>query len=186
MIRLGLRLSLGSGRDAGLRVFAVAAAVALGVGLLLVALAGVNGLHAQAERGAWLDTASSSAALCSGPGCPRRLVHSSLPALWWLYSVDQFGTQAIDRVDVAATATGAPVPPGIPRLPVPGTYYVSPALSKLMSSVPVAQLRDRFPGRQAGVIGQAALPSPASLIVVVSYTSSQLSRAPGSTEVRTI
>ena len=56
MIRLGLRLTLGSGREAALRVLAVAAAVALGVGLLLVALAGVNGLHAQTDRGAWLDT----------------------------------------------------------------------------------------------------------------------------------
>ena len=60
MIRLGLRLTLGSGREAALRVLVVAAAVALGVGLLLGALAGVNGLHAQTGRGAWLDTSAQT------------------------------------------------------------------------------------------------------------------------------
>ena len=40
VIRLGLRLTLGSGREAALRVLVTAAAVALGVGLLLAALAG--------------------------------------------------------------------------------------------------------------------------------------------------
>ena len=60
MIRLGLRLTLGSGREAALRVLVTAAAVALGVGLLLAALAGVNGLHAQTDRGAWLDTSAQA------------------------------------------------------------------------------------------------------------------------------
>jgi len=56
VIRLGLRLTLGSGREAALRVLVTAVAVALGVGMLLACLAGVNGLHAQTDRGAWLDT----------------------------------------------------------------------------------------------------------------------------------
>ena len=43
MIRLGLRLTLGSGREAALRVLVTAAAVALGVGLLLASLAGATG-----------------------------------------------------------------------------------------------------------------------------------------------
>ena len=60
VIRLGLRLTLGSGREAALRVLVTAAAVALGVGLLLAALAGVNGLHAQTDRGAWLDTSAQA------------------------------------------------------------------------------------------------------------------------------
>ena len=58
MIRLGLRLTIGSGREAALRVLVTSSAVALGVGLLLACLAGSNGLHAQTERGAWLDTAA--------------------------------------------------------------------------------------------------------------------------------
>jgi hypothetical protein len=175
VIRLGLRLTLGSGREAALRVLVTAAAVALGVGLLLAALAGVNGLHAQTDRGAWLDTSAQA----SPP-------ISASDRLWWLSSTDQFGNQAIDRVDVAATGPSAPVPPGLFHLPGPGEYYASPALTALLNSEPANELRDRYPGRQVGTIGAAALPSPNSLIIVVGHTVSQLSQVPGAVEVGAI
>ena len=178
MIRLGLRLTLGSGREAALRVVVTAAAVALGVGLLLVALAGVNGLRAQTDRGAWLDTSAQTP--------PSRSGSSTSDPLWWLLSVDQFGNQEIDRVDVAATGPSAPIPPGIPHLPGPGEFYASPALTKLLRSVPASELGDRFPGRQIGTIGASALPSPNSLIIVVGDDHRQLWRAPGAVEVRGI
>ena len=174
MIRLGLRLTLGSGREAALRVLVTAAAVALGVGLLLAALAGVNGLHAQTDRGAWLDTSAQASPPTSAAG------------LWWLSSTDQFGNQAIDRVDVAAAGPDAPVPPGIVHLPGPGEYYASPALTTLLQSEPANELRDRYPGRQIGIIGAAALPSPNSLIIVIGHTAHQLSQVPGAVEVGAI
>jgi ABC-type antimicrobial peptide transport system permease subunit len=175
MIRLGLRLTLGSGRDAALRVLVTAAAVALGVGLLLAALAGVNGLHAQTDRGAWLDTAAQASRATS-----------TSDRLWWLSSIDQFGTQAIDQVDVAAAGPKAPVPPGIPHLPGPGEYYASPALTALLASEPANELRDRYPGHQIGTIGAGALPSPNSLIIVIGHTAHQLSQVPGVVEVGAI
>ena len=175
MIRLGLRLTLGSGRDAALRVLVTAAAVALGVGLLLAALAGVNGLHAQTDRGAWLDTSAQASPPTSTSG-----------RLWWLSSTDQFGNQAIDRIDVAATGPNAPVPPGLPHLPGPGDYFASPALTTLLRSEPANELRDRFPGRQIGTIGAAALPSLNSLVIVVGHTARQLSQAPGAVGVGAI
>jgi len=178
VIRLGLRLTLGSGREAALRVLVTAAAVALGVGLLLSALAGVNGLHAQTDRGAWLDT--SAQASPSTPGTPTS------DRLWWLSSTDEFGNQAIDRIDVAAAGPDAPVPPGIPHLPGPGHYYASPALTTLLKSEPANELRDRFPGRRIGTIGAAALPSPNSLIIVIGHIARQLSQAPGAVEVGAI
>ena len=117
MIRLGLRLTLGSGRDAAVRVPVTAAAVALGVGLLLAALAGVNGLNAQTDRGAWLDTAA------------RR--HDDLDIGPAVVAVEHRSVRHPgDRsVDVAAAGPNAPVPPGIPHLPGPGEYYASPALT---------------------------------------------------------
>jgi hypothetical protein len=175
MIRLGLRLTLQSGREPLLRVLVTAAAVALGVGLLLAALAGVNGLHAQTGRGAWLDTSAQA----SRPT-------STSDRLWWLSSTDQFGNQAIDRIEVAATGPNAPVPPGLPRLPGPGDYFASPALTTLLRSEPANELRDRFPGRQIGTIGAAALPSPNSLIIVIGHTTRQLSQAPGAVQVGAI
>lgn len=177
MIRLGLRLTLGSGREAVLRVLVTATAVALGVGLLLVALAGVNGLHAETDRGAWLDAGVQAHA-----GRPT----SSAGRLWWLSGIDEFGNQAIDRIDVAAAGPNAPVPPGIAHLPGPGEYYASPALTKLLSSVPANELGDRYPGRRIGTIGAAGLPSPSSLIVVIGHTARQLSRTPGAVEVGVI
>lgn len=187
MIRLGVRLTLGSGREAALRVVVVAAAVAFGVGLLLSALAGMNGLQAQTDRGAWLDTPVQTVH-CGRPGCPTPSTSSTSGSdpLWWLSGLDQFGTQAIDRVDVAATGRASPVPPGLPRLPGPGEYYASPALTALMASLPANELRDRFPGREIGTIGAAGLPSPSSLIIVIGHTASQLSQAPGAGEVRSI
>ena len=175
MIRLGLRLSLNGGKEAMVRVFVTAAAVALGVGLLLAALAGGNGLNAQTDRGAWLDSAAQASPPTSTSG-----------GLWWLSSVDQFGSQAIDRVDVAAAGPKAPIPPGIAHLPGPGEYYVSPALTTLIASQPTNELGERFPGRQIGTIGAAALPSPNSLIIVIGHTTRQLSRAPGTVEVGAI
>ncbi len=175
MIRLGLRLTLGSGREAALRVLVTAVAVALGVGLLLAALAGVNGLHAQTDRGAWLDTSAQA----SPPT-------SASDRLWWLSSTDQFDNLAIDRIDLAATGPSAPVPPGLSHLPGPGEYYASPTLTALLSSEPANELRDRYPGRQVGTIGAAALPSPNSLIIVVGHTARQLSQVPGAVEVGAI
>jgi hypothetical protein len=175
MIRLGLRLTLGSGREAALRVLVTAAAVALGVGLLLASLAGVNGLHAQTDRGAWLDTSAQASRPTSTSG-----------RLWWMSGLDQFGNQAIDQVDVAAAGPDAPVPPGISHLPGPGEYVASPALTTLLRSEPANELRDRYPGHQIGTIGAAALPSPNSLIIVIGHTARQLSQAPGAVEVGAI
>jgi hypothetical protein len=175
VIRLGLRLTLGSGREAALRVLVTAAAVALGVGLLLASLAAVNGLHAQTDRGAWLDTAAQA--------LPP---NSASAPLWWLSSTDQFANQAIDRVDVGAVGPNAPVPPGLAHLPGPGEFYASPALTTLLKSEPANELRDRYPGHQVGTIGAAGLPSPNSLIIVVGLTARQLSQVPGAVKVAAI
>jgi hypothetical protein len=178
MIRLGLRLTLRGGHEALLRVLVTAAAVALGVGLLLAALAGGNGLNAQSDRGAWLDTSAQVSPSTSGTSTAGRL--------WWLSSTDQFANQAIDRVDVAPAGPNAPVPTGIAQLPGRGQYYASPALTTLLRSEPADELRDRYPGRQIGTIGTAALPSPNSLIIVIGYSARQLSQVAGAVEVGTI
>ena len=66
MIRLGLRLTLNGGKEAAVRLVITSAAVALGVGLLLIALAGMNAINAQNARSAWLNTGSA----CPGPAGP--------------------------------------------------------------------------------------------------------------------
>ncbi|MGO8959485.1 MAG: ABC transporter permease [Streptosporangiaceae bacterium] len=186
MIPLGLRLTMGGGKEAAVRLIVTTAAVALGVGLLLIALAGVNAINAQNARTAWLNTSVFGHGPPGGlPGAPPSSNQSRSP-LWWLFSADQFGNQTIYRVDVAATGPEPPVLPGIAHLPGPGQFYASPALTRLLDSTPADELSDRFPGRQAGTIGPSALPAPNSLIIVIGRTAAQLSGEPRAAQVTSI
>ncbi|HXL93485.1 MAG TPA: FtsX-like permease family protein [Streptosporangiaceae bacterium] len=171
MIRLGLRLTLSGGREAAVRLMLIAAAVALGAGLLLVTLAGVNGVNAQNGRYAWLQSAGTS---------------QSSTAIWWNLTKDDFDGQTIGRLDLAPASADPVLPPGITHLPAPGEYYASPALAALLRTTPADQLADRFPGHLAGTIGNAALPAPNTLLVLVGRTVAQVSHEPGAVKVSSI
>ncbi len=177
MIRLAIRLTLNGGREAVTRLVITAVAVALGVGLLLAALAASNAINAQSLRTGWINVTGRLQAAPAAPGPSSE---------WWLFTSDAYGGQEIDRIDVAALGPHAPVPPGIPRLPGPGQYYASPALAALLRSAPATELGDRYPGRQVGTIGPAALGSPGSLLIVIGRAPAELARAPGATRVTSI
>jgi ABC-type antimicrobial peptide transport system permease subunit len=175
MIRLGLRLALASGREAAVRLAVIAVAVTAGAGLLLAVLAGVNATHAQNARFGWLNTAVAPPA-----------ADATADPMWWSLSRDYFDGRTIGRVDVAALGPHSPVPPGIPRLPGPGEYFASPALSALLRTTPAAQLGDRYPGHEIGTTGAAALPSPDSLLIVVGRAPAEVSRLPLARQVTSI
>ncbi len=177
MISLGLRLVVNGGREAVTRLVILTIAVGLGVGLLLTAVAATNAAVTWNNRHAWFWTGTSSV-----PAGPT----AGLAPLWWHPNGDLFDGQTIDRFDVAANGASSPVPPGLPRDPAPGQYYASPALIALMRATPANQLADRYPGHLAGVIGDAALPSPNSLVIVVGRTPAQLARTRNSVQVTSI
>ena len=179
MIRLGLRLAVSGGREAVTRLVIVAIAVGIGVGLLLTAVSAVNAVNAQNDRYAWLDTGASNP---SQTGSGGRHGGPAAP-LWELITTDEFDGQTIYRADVAATGPASPAPPGISRNPGPGQYDISPALSALLRAAPAAELADRYPRHQAGLIGQAGLPSPDSLVIVVGHSAAQMAHLPGAAEV---
>ena len=174
MIRLGLRLTFSGGREAVIRLVILAAAVGLGTGLLLTALSGINAVNSQNVRYAWLNT---------GPAHEKP---NGRDPVWGMVTADGFDEQTITRVDVAATGPTSPVPPGLPKLPGPGQYYVSPALASLLKSIPGDELAARYPGHQIGLIGDPALPSPDSLIIIIGHAVAQLSRVKGAGEVWSI
>lgn len=180
MIRLGLRLTLSGGREAAARLAVIAAAVALGVGLLLSILAAVNATATQNSRNAWLNTGSGKGA------SSRSAATADTDPLWWLLRADHFRGETIARVDVAATGPDSPVPPGLSRLPGPGEYYASPALGKLLHSLPADELADRYPGHEAGTVGSAALPGPDSLVIVIGHRPDQLAKQHDATRVTSI
>ncbi|MFI5953864.1 FtsX-like permease family protein [Cryptosporangium sp. NPDC051539] len=171
MITLGLRLTLAGGKEAASRLAIIAAAVALGVGLLLATLAALHATDTQTGRYAWIFSGSATAQPAAGD------------PLWFSARSQLYDGQLIGRIDVAATGPGSPVPPGLPRLPAPGEYYASPALTALLRDVPAAELGDRFPGHRAGRIGRSALPGPDSLIVVVGLRPDQLAKDTQATRV---
>lgn len=177
MIPLGLRLVLSGGREAITRLIILAVAVGLGVGLLLAAVAATNAVSAWNNRHAWWYTGTTYAP--AGPA-------AGVDPLWWHPSSDTFDGQQINRFDVAATGASSPVPPGIIRDPAPGQYYASPALAALLRSTSADELADRYPGHLAGVIGDAGLPSPDSLVLIVGRTPAQLAATPDSAKVTSI
>lgn len=172
MIRLGLRLTLSSGREALTRLIATALAVAVGVTVLLAVLGDYHAFQAGAARQCWecTNAADLSNLSLSAPPADAEL---------WNYSEDYFKGQTIERLDVAALGDKAPTIPGLARMPGPGYYYASPAMAALLGSTPHDQLGDRFPGRQAGVLADAALTGPDELVIVVGYSPAQLAAIRG-------
>lgn len=168
MIRLGLQLTLHSGREAFTRLLLTTVAVALGVAVLLGVFAEFHAFQADANRSCWECT--------QGATVPKAL---GTRGELWNYSADFYHGQTIERLDLAALGPGAPVPPGISRQPGPGQYYASPALAALLRTVPRDELGDRFPGTMIGVMGNAALAGPDELAIYVGYQPSSLAAVPG-------
>ncbi|HEY3977704.1 MAG TPA: FtsX-like permease family protein [Streptosporangiaceae bacterium] len=179
MVRFGLRLTLRGGREGLVRLIVTAVAVAIGVAILLSVLADFNAFRTTNGRPCWECTAGApvTAAAQARPGAGAEL---------WNFGDDIYAGQTIERLSVAALGPGAPVPPGVSRLPGPGQYDASPALAALLRRVPRAELGDRFPGRLAKTIGERALSGPAELVIYVGRTPAQLAARPQTIRVTAI
>ncbi len=179
MIRLGLRLTLRSGREALVRLIATALSVAVGVTVLLAVLGDYHAFQLGAARPCWECThaADLSNLSLSAPPAGAEL---------WNYSEDYYHGRTIERLDVAALGDKAPVIPGLSRMPGPGQFAVSPAMAALMGSAPRDELADRFPGSRSAVLGDAALTGPDELVIVVGYTPAQLAAIHGTGAVDAI
>jgi len=177
MYRLGAQLTLRSGREPFVRLVVTAVAVAAGVAIMLCVLADFNAFKTTNNRPAWENTQGQ--ALTANYASATR-------AELWNYSNDVYQGQTIERLDVAVLGPGAPVPPGVSRLPGAGEYYASPALAALITSVPADELASRFPGHLAGTIGQRALTGPGELVIYVGYKPAALAALPATTLVSKI
>jgi FtsX-like permease family len=176
MYRLGLRLVARSGREAFLRLVVTSLAVGVGVAILLAVLAEFHAFQATSNRPSWEST----------QGTPVSRAAATPGAELWNYSENIYKGRFIEQLDVAALGPGAPRIPGLSRLPAAGQFSASPALSRLLRTVPADELAARFPGQQAGLLGDAALSGPDELAIVVGYSPSQLAAVPGTVAVRQI
>ncbi|MEU7924190.1 FtsX-like permease family protein [Micromonospora sp. NPDC049107] len=171
MIRFGLRLAVAGGREALTRLLVIAAAVAIGSGLLLTTLAGVNAVNAQLTRYASMYPNASA---------------GDVDPLWWSTRQDYFRGKQIIRIDVAATGSTSPTPVGVPTVPGSGEFYASPAFRDLLAAHPAAELGDRYPGRNLGTVGPAALTSPDTLLIIVGGTPDQVAALPAAKQVTSV
>jgi hypothetical protein len=178
MFLLGLRLVLRTGKESLARLVLIAAAVAIGVALLLVVLADFHGFQAANDKRCWECT--------TGPYLISGTLKPAANAELWNYSEDYFAGQPIKRLEVAALGPRAAAPPGIPRLPGAGRYFASPALVRLLKSVPRDELGARFPGSLAGLVGPAALSGPDDLVIIIGRPVAGLAHLPATERVDAI
>jgi len=174
MYRLGLQLILKGGREALVRLVLTTVAVAVGVAILLGVFADYHAFEKTSNRPSWESTSGTAVS-----AVPK----SASNAMLWNYSENIYKGQFIEQLNLAALGQNAPVLPGIQKLPGAGQYYASPALAKLLSTVPKGELGDRFHGTQIGTIGEAALSFPNELAVYDGYTPGQLAQQQGTIEV---
>jgi hypothetical protein len=177
MLRLAWHFSVRSGREAITRLLVTASAAGLGVVILLCVLADFHAFEVTSNRACWECTQGTAVTASTAPARGAEL---------WNSSDDIFRGQTIERLDVAPLGPGAPLPPGISRLPPAGQYYASPALAALIRSVPRDQLGDRFPGRLAGSIGPDALSGPDELVVYVGERAAVMRASPSTVRVTSI
>jgi hypothetical protein len=170
MVRFGLHMTLRSGREALVRLLVTAGAVAIGVGLLLSVAGMYHAYRTTVAKPCWQCTHQAA------PGGP----------LLWNYGEDVYAGTTIERLDVATVGPGAPILPGLPKLPAAGEYYASPALSKLLATVPADELAARFPGNAIGTIGGGGLRSPDELAIVIGRSPTDLEALPRTIRVSRI
>lgn len=178
MFGLGLRLALRSGREALIRLALIAAAVMVGVAVLLSVLSEFHAFSAAGKRQCWECTVGSSITATRYGADPT--------AELWNYSEDYYQGRTIKRLDVAALGPQAPAIPGLAEIPGAGRYAVSPALASLLGSVPRDELGDRFPGARAAVLGDAALTGPDELVIVIGHSPAQLAALPATVQVNAV
>jgi len=109
MTRLGLRLTLRSGREAFIRLVITALAVALGVVVLLSVFAEFHAFQVTSKRPSW----ESTNGVTSHSGSTS---HDEL----WNYSESLYRGRFIEILRVAGLGPDAPVLPGISKLPPAG------------------------------------------------------------------
>ncbi len=143
---LGVRLAVGGSRTSWARLALTAAGVGLGVVVLLLAASVGPAREAKSER---VAAAAPDLTQSAGPLRAREVVVS-------------WQGRRILGVELAATGTAKPAPPGVGRLPEPGEVVVSPELLNLIQTDDT--VRARFPERVIGVIADVGLPRPKSLL----------------------
>ncbi|MEV6835442.1 FtsX-like permease family protein [Streptomyces sp. NPDC051133] len=161
---LGLRLLLSSGRGNRVRFTLMSVGGSIAVCCLAVVLTIPGILAAQDARVA-----------ARQPVVPRdgshKPVFSGFPLS--LERTDPYGAKPLTRIFLARGTKDVESPPGLSSFPAAGQFFVSPRLHEMLRSQP--GLAQRFPGREAGLIGPQGLARPSELVAYVGMPRGELS-----------
>lgn len=160
---LGLRLLLGSGRGNRARFALMVVGGSLGVCCLAMVLAIPGILEAQDGRIAARQpvVARDSSGIAIRDGFPLTTDRT-----------DPYGAAPLTRVFLARGTREIEPPPGLAALPRDGQVFTSPALHRLLRAEPA--LAQRFPGKEAGLIGAEGLARPDELVAYVGVSRGEL------------
>ncbi|WP_079152484.1 FtsX-like permease family protein [Streptomyces sp. RTd22] len=166
-LAMGGRFAVSGGRESWARTIMTAVGVGLGVTLLLFAASVPTMDAARTERSNAIAAFGFGEEPKPGPGT----VHVA-------QADTDFRDMDISGMVMAPDGARPPHPPGVSGVPDAGEMFVSPALKKLLASDEGKLLRDRFPYRIAGVIGDSGLSGPTELRYYAGITPKQFDSVP--------
>lgn len=154
-----------SGKSNWNRLGLTAAAVALGVLMLLVLAVGVNALQNRSSNTSWrfdISAAENNQKPIDGVAPLKAKVATD-------GNLNKWQNEDITTVSLRATNDTSPEIEGL-KTPSEGEYYVSKGLDEVIRSNPTANVGDRFGTKQIGVIPDELTASPDSLEVIRGMT----------------
>ncbi|MBF4636279.1 hypothetical protein ITJ38_17850 [Agreia pratensis] len=169
-------LSVGT-RSHKRRLGAIIVGISIGVALLLLLGSAADSLHDRTTRSAWLSVGGERA-VSAGLQAPLQDNQLEANSIGAYSDVDFIRQQPISQLVVATS--GAPsveLPAGL-HPPQPGEYLASPALQRLIDTLPPEELGDRY-GRNVGTLPTAVLESDDALALVVGASGEQVFAAGG-------
>lgn len=150
-----------SGKNNWNRLGLTAAAVSLGMLMILMFMAGINALQAQAQHSSWrfdLFAAQSNQRQIDGIAPLRAKVATD-------GNLNKFQNESMTVVSLRASDASSPQLPDVPT-PKEGEYYVSSGLQKAMQDHPDYRIGERFGDKQIGIIPEPLSASPDALEVI--------------------
>ncbi|WP_338399799.1 FtsX-like permease family protein [Streptomyces caatingaensis] len=157
---LGARYAVSGGRDGWVRTALTATGVGLGVALLMIAASVPSMMEKRHTR----ETARSVGITGEFRNPHEKDAPRGSDTLLYQEATTDYHDRRITGGLLRPDGPGAPLPPGVERMPRAGELVVSPALGRLLSSDGDKLLRDRFSAyRKIGTIGDAGLIGPSEL-----------------------
>ncbi|MER5274699.1 FtsX-like permease family protein [Streptomyces sp. NPDC002809] len=155
-LALGIRFAAGGGREGWIRTLLTAVGVGLGVALLLTASSVPHMLDERSAR----DQARSETKVSGYPDASAKKSDSTVLRK---EASTEYHDRSVTGFLMRADGRHPVVPPGLTAFPAPGEMVVSPALGELLDAPENALLKERFPYKVTGTIGDRGLRSPGEL-----------------------